>query len=596
MDSIIENRAASSEPKASLASERQPGDWLYLASALALFAFCFFLAGPWGDFPINDDMIYGTAVRSLVETGVTKILVTNAFNFIPLHLGAAVCSLVGFSYDHLRLLTFGFALFGTIPMYLSLRELGSKPLDSALFTAISMLSPFILNLTSTFMSDIPALAFTNWFLFFCLRAIKSQQHKNWYIGLAFLVCAIVTRQNFLAFLPAVLLCAVPSFPRLQSRVAFALFAVTVPAAAYLVMQSWLKSCLIRTVCLENYTNGVMPSLLNLLSPLTFVFTLSEFFAVLGLLALPLTVPLLLLLAQKIEGLSRQRVLISAFVSLALTVIPLSVLLFVHGHSFPFFQNLFSPPYVGTYQIIGAEQIWPVKHLKTLAYVSIAAAFMLAFSVSYFALALFAAKRTPNQNDSVTSSKECKQGNFLAAVFLFGTLATLVQLSIIGLDRYVTVVWFPLCLSVAWLNQQLASSRLVRAVSALLLVASAVYSVLCLNDTMNLNRAQWDALRFLEQKGVDPLLVDGGQEYNFEHGGNDCISGADLKTRKWPESRRGGPERAKLRWWPVNRDYYIISCSPIKGYRTIAEFRCWNTLRWRSRSVLVLQSELPLDSP
>lgn len=593
MDSLTEKRAASSASKASLTPE-QPGDWLYLASAMAVFTLCFFLAGPWGDFPINDDMIYGTAVRSLVETGVTKILVTNAFNFIPLHLGAALCSLVGFSYDHLRLLTFGFALFGTAPVYFSARELGAKPLDSALMTAISMLSPFILNLTSTFMSDIPALAFTNWFLFFGLRAIKSERNKNWYIGLAFLICAIVTRQNCLAFLPAILLCAAPQYHSLRTRVAFSVFAVTVSGAAYFAVQNWLKSCLIRTVCIENYTNGVMQSVFNLLSPQTFLFTFSEFCAVLGLLALPLTVPFVLLLTLQSKTLNKQRVVLSVVVSFAIILIPLLVQLFVDGHSFPFFQNLFSPPYVGTYQIIGAEQIWPVKHLRTLACVSVAAAFMLAFSVLYFALSLIAETRAHKQNEPVSSSTASKQGAFLAFVFLFGTLATLVQLSIIGLDRYVTVVWFPLCLSAVWLNQQLGSLRLVRVASALLLVASAVYSVLCLNDTMNLNRAQWDALRFLEQKGVDPLLVDGGQEYNFEHGGNACISGADPKTRVWPESRRGGAERAKLRWWPVNRDYYIISCSPIKGYRAIAEFRYWNTLRWRSRSVLVLESELPLD--
>lgn len=641
MDSLALNQKSTSSAERGQPASSHLQDWLYLGAVLLLFSLCFFAAGPWGNFPINDDMIYGTAVKSMVETGSMRILVTNAFNFIPLQLGSLVCSVFGYSYDNLRLLTFAFGLFAAIPIYLSLREIGSKPQESALLTGTCMMSPFILNLTCTFMSDIPALAFTNWSLFHCLRAIKSGGTRSWILALLFLTAAIVTRQNAICFLPVLLVFFAANTTSIRRKIPLLSFGVLLPVSAYLATHSWLKSCLIRTVCLENYTNGVVQSLLGLLVPTALISTFAMFSAVLGLLALPLTVTFVLLLfeswlsfrsprsSMNLLGVSVSpgQIALSAIFAFASTVIPLLVLLLAQHHSFPFYQNLFSPPYVGTYQIIGAEQIWRFNHLMTLSYFSTGAACLLVFTLTLFSscvAARFRSDKLANKTNSAASQNsadsltrtpalaksdsqiesqssqalssfvERRHGLFLAIIFALGMLATLVQLSTIGLDRYVTTVWAPLCLIVGWMTARSGFSKFGKLISALLLAASGVYAVLCLNDCMNLNRAQWQALSYLEQKGVNPLLIDGGQEYNFQHGGNACITGIDPKTKKWPEYKRGGPLRAKLRWWPINGEDYIISCLPIDGYTKIAEFNYWNTLKWRSRQVFVLQADAPLD--
>lgn len=567
---------------------------------LAIYFVAVFIAGPSGNFPINDDMIYAYGVKAIVETGSFHVLGGNAFDFIPIQIGALLCSFTGFSYDSLRAVTIAFHVFGAVGLFLSFKELGLKRSDNALFTAIYALNPFMLYLSCTFMTDIPALAFTNWLLYFSICGVKSKSLRHWLLAMVFLTASMAVRQSALSFLPSLLVSALISLSTVRRRCIFA-SSLLMPVASFFLLQHWFRSGAILTSGYDNFSGNVMEKLIAILSPSTMLISTAKLFCMLGLVALPVVIPICAMALSRVRE-KTTNFITSLCLSLACVTVPLIyVLVIVHKEFMPFYQNLFSPPYIGTYQFIDAELIWPKKHLLSMGLYASIAATTCAFSVCFSSFSELTKEGLASLNKGVPAilnkikSADAEMQFYLVTTFFLALGAVLVQLLANGLDRYMCALLAPLLLLFARLWKDLPAGLFSRIFIGIGGLALAVYGTFTLSDSMNCNRAQWQAVGKLEALGINPLRIDAGPMYNYEHGGVTLLKKIEKKSRKWSMELRGGPVRSKLRWWAINNEDYIVSCKPLDEYHVIDQITYWNTIRWRKRPVYLLEADsVPLS--
>ncbi len=156
----------------------------------------------------------------------------------------------------------------------------------------------------------------------------------------------------------------------------------------------------------------------------------------------------------------------------------------------------------------------------------------------------------------------KNPSEISFLTIFVLLAGWFYLGIISLcgfhDRYLIpliilgIVWIaadaPRTSHVSFMPRKLA-------LSAVPLLAIAVFTVLSLHDFMEIKRSQGLALDYLvNERKVEPCNIDGGFEFNGYH----CYS----------QSFRVRPG---LSWWWVNREDFVVTLGPLPGYRVVRTY-------------------------
>lgn len=181
----------------------------YLALA-AIWLLTISIVPPRGDFPLNDDWIYAKVVQHLADTGEFQSNPYADPTFIAqAYWGAAFVKLFGFSFDTLRLSTLVLGLVAIWSVCWCAIEAGLSR-RWAFFCGLTLLvNPIMLNLSYTFMTDVPFVA-----CFGLAVAAFTRAHRTgrlrwiWYAN-AFAVCAFFVRQFGvlipLAFAVAILL-------------------------------------------------------------------------------------------------------------------------------------------------------------------------------------------------------------------------------------------------------------------------------------------------------------------------------------------------------------------------------------------------------
>ncbi|MBX9690070.1 MAG: glycosyltransferase family 39 protein [Candidatus Obscuribacterales bacterium] len=569
-------KAAEPHKAASLKSESN----LPLFSLLLLSLLALFLAGPSGNFPINDDRLYAYGVKSIVDTGVFSIQGSNAFDFIPIQAGALVCKLTGFSYEPLRYLTIAFHLFGILGLYLALRELKTRKLDSALLASVYAFNPFLISLSLSFMTDVPAMALNNWSIYFAIKGMQRKRLLPFIFSLCFLTAAMSVRQTSLVLLPALVLALFVSLIDLKDRALF-LVSLSIPGLAYFSLQRWLLDAVGFAGGYWAFSDLLM-SALRSLSPLCLMDTVAKGLCYLGLFVLPLA--LTLLIAAFSSKLSRLSLSISAILTLVLVAAPLAYDQ-LHGAFMPYSLNLFLPPILGAYCLIGGTATWTAEHLKSFTYFCDFAALAAAFSI----FLSYLAKETRPASVSPSQSFDLKIFRVYSFVLL-GTvvLGLVLQLAASNLDRYYLIALSPLIIALTPLWNLLSAGRF-RLLAALSSMLIAVYAVLAAADIMNFTRAQWQFVRELEAAGVNRKHIDGGANYPADY-----VEPLFTLTFKqgvgWPERLRGRSQSRNLRWWPVLRDDYVVATIKIDNYHVIGERRFFSPLRWKNKTMYILEAD------
>jgi hypothetical protein len=137
-----------------------------LSALIILWILMAFFVNPWGNFPLDDDWIYGKAVQSIIEEK----------NF-TLSGGNSSANLVAQAF-------FGALLIATNPIYFGL--------------------------SNTFMTDIPFFALATLSLYFLVRGLEKNSKIDTISGLLISYFSILIRQNGIT-IPFAFSCAYSSF-------------------------------------------------------------------------------------------------------------------------------------------------------------------------------------------------------------------------------------------------------------------------------------------------------------------------------------------------------------------------------------------------
>ncbi len=168
---------------------------IIFAPLLALVLITLALVSPVANFPLNDDWVYAKTVQKLLDQHRLELHPFAAVNtFGQTFIGALFCLPFGFNFTALRLSTLTLALVCAWATARAGRTLGLSIPWALLCGMLIVANPLVINLSYTFMTDVPLLAFTTLAGWFYLRAIISGRWIDVLLGSTFAAYAFLIRQ------------------------------------------------------------------------------------------------------------------------------------------------------------------------------------------------------------------------------------------------------------------------------------------------------------------------------------------------------------------------------------------------------------------
>jgi len=486
-----------------------------------------------GDFPLSDDWSYAYTLRGLCEDGVVRFLPwTGASVLFQAYYGALLCKLFGFSFTVSRTSTLVLAWIGALVFHQWLTMLRARRRVAALALATFALGPLYVNLSFTFMTDVP----------FAVLAIGAgtayvaglqRESRAWLVVAAIVSSAALLVRQHGVFLPAAAALAVllDTHEPWSRRLGDAVAAVAIPAVVTIVYLVWLFGLHGAPSGTQDKVREAAGSDLTTLANIAF-----RAVEYLGLLLAPFGLPSL-----------RQRLRERPVPPLAFLAVLSALVLFLYareGALMPYLTNVL-------YDFgLGATSLRDTQFLGLPPVVRLGIVFRVALTIVSTASAagLLAAwwdaarvVRRPESRFVVIAFALLLAGSFLHAGFYF--------------DRYLLPI-----LPFAIATTILGNPKMDLGIPSIALAGVlALYAIAGTHDYMAWNQARYQALANLERTGASPREIDGGFEYNAWH------LAAELGT--WPtkeEARPGKPDDAKSWWWVVD-DRYTLVFRPLPGY-------------------------------
>ncbi len=166
-----------------------------LLPLVLLFLFTTLLVSPVGEFSLNDDWIHAKAVQRLLEEGLYR-----GHPYVAATLAAQAywatlfCKIFGFSFTVLRVSTLVLSVVGAWAMARCGLALGFSRNLALLCGALLAINPLVLNLSYSFMTDVPFLAMSILSGLFFLLALQTPSAKMIFWGSCFAAVAFFVRQ------------------------------------------------------------------------------------------------------------------------------------------------------------------------------------------------------------------------------------------------------------------------------------------------------------------------------------------------------------------------------------------------------------------
>lgn len=599
--SRADSRAALRPDSGALACLRKiRAGWLPLALALIFLCISTLLSNPFERFPINDEWAYGYPIESILKTGKLIYPATTSFALTQISCALPVCAVFGFSYGLLRLIGLSFGLLACFAMYKIARELSLTKWHSGIFALVIATNPFVINLSNSFMSDVPAIALNLLTILFFCRAIKSERSQHWWLASLFLCGSIASRQTALIYLPAL---TIVLLFRLAHKKKIALPVLTLlvaPLVAYSVLASAIKSATLFTAPSSAYHAAFVQAAQNWLqNPALCMHQIWHGTAILccylSLFCLPLTLPMCIAAVLQKKP---SRCLLPVSVALVIVGSSLIDLIYSNKQTMPFSQNLSHPPFVGVYCLLGATQpsIVPDWLMEFTIFTSIAAVAFAAISgsaliTSWRQVAKFQSRCKPGQGSTQRADFDPCFAIFNAVSFLSILAFLLVQTTIQNLDRYylfllpnalclIAVLWKYLC--------RFSSSLAALSICVIIGFLGITESF----DFHSFAHTREKCISFLESHGASPQSIDGGPEYNLYSNLNllqwFTLDPAHPATAGYVDHARGNSRTQKLRWWPVTGEDYVVSMQELPGYELKFTSCYWSPLMGSNMKMFALK--------
>ncbi len=498
---------------------------------LAVFVSVLLLTNPTGDFPLNDDWSYGTAVRNLVEHGQFRLSNWTSMPFLPqLFWGALFTLPFGFSFTALRFSTLIASFLGLTLLLLLTRIPRTSPPSLlltprsfivSLFPALLLLAnPLYLGLSHTFMTDVPFITLLLLSLYLLASAVEKPSRVRLALGMCAAVTAALHRQTGLlipiAFGLSWLTLHRPSVRRLTLALGF----LAVTAAALLGYLGWLRVAGHLPTAFSTQPTEVLKCLRAGLPAVAARASqnLLVFFTYLSIFTLPFGLLF-------IRSATIRRLLL--FLPLSFVLLALTQLLRVR---FP--GNILSDRGLGPFTLAGTFSAFSGSVLSLVV--------LAALALLGGALLIELIRAGIAQARSSLAARLC--------VILTGLYLLAFSL-VTPLDRYALVCLPLLTIAASGELHQSPPSRPVLFSGLAVLAVYLTFSVAAVHDYLEWNRVRWQALnRLTRDLSLPPERIDGGFEFN------------GLYT--YDEDHSPAPGRS--RWW-VKADDYVVAFDPLPGF-------------------------------
>ena len=510
---------------------------------IAIFMVVVLLVNPHGNFPLNDDWVYGHTVQSLLYdhkldfyefTG--PILIAQTFY------GFIISFFTGFSYNFLRLSTLLFSISAVILLYLILEKNNVDKKINLFACLLFLFNPIFINTSFTFLTDMPFLFFYLFSLWQFSKYFKTLKNINLLSGLLAIVIAFFIRQNGILLLISLILIFLLSHKKVMFQKSF-LTAILITtffcALGYILFKNNINISEGQTHLLEK----------NLLKNACQWFFYSIQY--LGLFSLPL-----LLIYQKNFFTKKIFFIILIFFIFLLSFNNLL------GVNFPYNQNIINNFGLGpnTEVMSGTPPIIFTNTLKII--VNVLASLGGAFLILFF----------------ITNYKKILADTFLKFILINFILQLTLILVFISFDRYYLLL-LPLIfiLIVSTKTEKITNHDFILPITFLLLFA--FFSV-----SLQRNYMDWNRIRsYFYQETIKNKFyyqVDGGYELNGQYT-YDIMKKIPILidlTRPWYINRL----------FPKNTREYVISFSELPNYKIVTEKEYYNYFLFKKIKLYLLK--------
>jgi len=564
------------------------GVWVLLALVI----------GPGGEFALNDDWAYNLPVKALVERGSIRFTDWNTASLIGQVVWAALfCLPRGYSITAVRLSTLTLGLIGVLGLYALLRSHGAGRRVAALGALVLLANPIYLELSYTFMTDVPFVAVMIPAVLFLSRGIERESDRDVWLGLGLAFAALFIRQVALAIFLG-FTAAYPLRRGLGGR--WFIQAVLPTVVAFAALKGYERGLAAIEQLPAGYSkfnDGLMEALSGLarLEPKALRLPVERMVALatyLGLFTIPFTI---LLWGSRTAGLPRRGKWAQVLLLGGLTV-AIAAATRAFGHKFPSLPNIIYDFALGPRDL---HRDWsptaPVTLWRVVRFVA-----ALGTALSLMALAILV--RTALRRIAALGTREhLWRPMFLALVGAIYSAPILISYHE-AYDRY-TLGLLPLLLVLIWEGLGAGKSGLgldagphprsgptaVCTAVAPLAIALA-FGVAGTHDYLEWHRAAWTAdLSLLRDEGVSLEEIDGGWEFN-----NYMINERRLYlSRAEREAGKSNEERTKGLGTLVRPDSrYRLAFTPLAEHEVLRRIPLTPWLPFTFRELLLLRRTGP----
>ena len=474
---------------------------------LFIFLLSLWFTGLGGEYSLNDDWMYASAVKSLVNERTYKVIGEfSPYIFLQVIFAWFLSLLYGsFSFVILRVSTLIWSLAGLYAMYKSVKLIAGDN-TKAIFAALILLAnPLFYNMSFSFMSEVPFVALLLLSAMQYILFVQKNKDKHRYLGALFSIMAFLVRQ------PGILLFLSFEFVFLKSkntcRKCFLKFLIPISISIllYLGVELFLKPYLSLT---DNYISVLKE--IPVINPLHWFSSLLQRYLMMvyytGLL-------LIVFFPAVIKIFSKEKTYRRLWFWF-IVVFNAGIMLFLAstGRYFPFSGNVIynfglGVPLLADYDYLRSANF---PHIS----VYLIMIFGLAIQIYSFLFFRLLARKV------LTKFKEGNAPMMVKVIIIFLLFYTLLMFSFSFFDRYVLPVSVFVLLLVAYLYP--AWLKLSKA-SLVLWILIFAYSLLGTKDYLNWNNAVLKEKNALLQKAVDRKDIFAGLSQNAWDTGSGKLS-------------------------------------------------------------------------
>lgn len=549
------------------------------------------IVNPIGDFPLNDDWVYGRATRSIVEDGNFTLSGGNtAANLIAQAFwGALFCVPFGFSFSALRISTLVLGLLGVVATYGLLKEVGAGRTISLLGALLIALNPIYFGLSNTFMTDVPFFAVAAAALYFFIRGLKTDRTFEIVIGTVLSCLSLLIRQN------GIIIPISFGFTYLFKKkiTKKSLVVACTPTLVNIGLQFFYQNWLEWTHRTSPNFNLQSKGLINVISSLnigTIVYLIDSTVIALvyiGLFISPLMIPIFVRKFRTSSLLEKRFMLFSIP---AILIVMLARLAKNRPRIMPLKGNTLMDFGLGPLTLhdgdplIASHAFTPASLTYVWGAVTMLGVFSAAILIYYSLITARQLFKKP-EKDEVANPQWLKVLVVLTIVLYYLPFGLSTYF-----DRYLLIL-IPLLLILVISARPIMSQpdfangmyKKIIPVVLVVLVAIGGFTVAATHDYLALNRVRWQALNALmhDQK-VTPNYIDGGYEFNgwYLYNPKDTYAINFMKN----------PVRPDKSWWYVDKDDYMIAFGSLAGYKELQTYQSGRWLPFGPKTISVLHKE------